>query len=118
MDTSLTVRYAGPATQTGAKRPAMQPVNTDLATAKAVAATTGAAKLGSDMAHGTLPDPSYTGEIVLDAQSREVVYRSADARTRRVLRQVPEVAARRLKAYTRSSGAGGNATDPHADIEA
>jgi hypothetical protein len=115
MDTSLTVRR----TAAASPRPAAtQAVSTDLAAAKSVAATGSAARIGPDTANAHHPDPSYTGEIVLDAQSREVIYRSADSGSRRVSRVVPEVAARRLKAYARSSQAGEDSHDPHADIEA
>jgi len=37
-------------------------------------------------------------DVILDAQSREVIFRAVEW-SRRVTRQVPAVAARRLKAY-------------------
>ena len=46
-------------------------------------------------------DPRACESVILDPQSREVIDRSVNAGPRRVVRQMPEVAARRLKAYTR-----------------
>jgi hypothetical protein len=115
MDTAITVRRAGNGTQTASVRQAA--AVTDLAPSKAVGAAPAAAKTSPDAGNAHHFDPLHTGELILDAQSREVIYRTADLQSRRVLRQVPEVAARRLRAYTRSAKAGDSPGDPHADIE-
>jgi hypothetical protein len=56
-------------------------------------------------------------DVVLDSQSREVIDRSINAGSRRVVRQVPDIAARRLKAYTRPAKYPAAPDDAHADIE-
>jgi hypothetical protein len=56
-------------------------------------------------------------DIVLDLQSREVIDRSVNAELRRVVRRMPEVAARRLRAYTRLVEDHAAPHDPQADIE-
>ena len=54
--------------------------------------------------------------FVLDAQSREVMYQAVEL-SRRVTRQVPAAAARRLKAYERPALENAAPNSEHADIE-
>ena len=112
MDSGLTVRTTGSASQTShAPTPTRQAVATDLASSQTVTAATGAANARNDSGQAHLPS------VILDAQSREIIDRSTSAPSRRVVRQMPEIAARRLKAYTRSAKHNGEALDGHADIE-
>jgi hypothetical protein len=55
-------------------------------------------------------------EVVLDAQSREVMYQAVEL-SRRVTRQAPAAAARRLKAYERPARGSETPNTDHADIE-
>jgi hypothetical protein len=55
--------------------------------------------------------------VILDPQSREIIDRSVNAPSRRVVRQIPEAAVRRLKAYTRPGKQQASPQDQHADIE-
>lgn len=110
---SLTVKPASSAARTSAVR--RNAVVTDLAPSQSVTAAAASGK--ADTGPSPDPDSSHMGDVVLDPQSREVLYRTVDARARRVVRQVPEVAARRLKAYTRSSKGGAKPRDPLADIK-
>jgi hypothetical protein len=82
-----------------------------------VTAANAAGRPDNDTAHSPAFDPPHTSDVILDPHSREVIYRSADVRSRRVVRQMPEVAARRLKAYTRYMTEHANPHDPQADIE-
>jgi hypothetical protein len=65
--------------------------------------------------HGA-QDP-HAGNIILDAQSREVVFRAAEVRAHGLVRQVPETAARRLKAYARTANETAEQTGTLADTE-
>jgi hypothetical protein len=99
MDTGLTLKPAASSTQMGGMRPktaARNAVATELAPAKAVTAA-------SDTVHSPATDDARKREIILDPHSREVIYRVVDVRSRRVVRQVPEEAMRRLRAYTRAT---------------
>ena len=77
----------------------------------------GAANVRNDTRQSHASDPSRMPSVVLDAQSREVIDRSLNAAPRRVRRQMPEAAARRLKAYARFTKDDAAPRDPQADIE-
>lgn len=99
MDTGLTLKSVANLAQMSDPRPdpaARAAVATELARAKAVTAANRAATTQAT-------DDSRVREIVLDPHSREVIYRVIDARTRRVVRQVPEEAMLRLRAYARAT---------------
>lgn len=118
MDSGLTVRATGSATQTShAPTSTRQAVATDLASSQTVTAAATAANVGSDTGHGHASDASRLAIAILDAQSREIIDRSANAPSRRVTRQTPEIVARRLKAYARPAQPTAGAQDEHADFE-
>jgi hypothetical protein len=101
MAISQGVRPTGSGLQVSVERPSPSPVRSAIATELTQAVRPAAA------ADATRQDPSRgnqpaTNDLVLDAQSREVIHRAVEW-SRRVTRQVPEVAARRLKAYSRSA---------------
>ncbi len=46
--------------------------------------------------------PATTHEVVIDPATREVIYRIIDVRSRQVIRQVPDEALLRVRAYARA----------------
>ena len=106
MDSGLTVRPVGVATQPGAVRPDVGPVReavpTNLAPAQTVTAAAKPDEARQDALQSGTSDPSYVRKIILDAQSREVIYRVIDPKSGRVVRQIPEEAMLRLRAYNRA----------------
>jgi hypothetical protein len=121
MGTGLTVRSTGSGAQASISRPdstlTPQAVSTDLPSAQTVTAAAGAAGARNDTTKTPFSDPSHMRDIVLDLQSREVIDRTVNTELRRVVRRMPEVAARRLKAYTRFAEDHAAPHDPQADIE-
>jgi hypothetical protein len=105
MDTGLSIRPITSVAQTGVARPEPVPVRdavaTDLAPSQSVTAAVDSTAARNDPAQNN-PDSPLSREIVIDAQSREVIFRVIDERSGRVVRQVPEEALLRLKAYVRS----------------
>ena len=62
---------------------------------------------------------SNVRKIILDAHSREVIYQVLNADSGRVVRQVPDEAMLRLRAYTRAIAQGATPNEAaQADIEA
>jgi hypothetical protein len=99
MDTGLTLKSVANPAQMSDPRPdaaARAAVATELAPAQAVTAANGTSNTQAT-------DDSRVRQIILDPHSREVIYRVVDVRSRRVVRQVPEEAMLRLRAYTRAS---------------
>ena len=75
-----------------------QAVATELPAAKAVTAVSPAAPaLG-------LSDP-YEYQVLVDPATHDVIYRTVDERSRQVVRQVPDQALLRMRAYARSLAA-------------
>jgi hypothetical protein len=109
MDSGLTIRPVSAASPRQDAGPVRGTVPTNLGPAQSVTAPAKPTEVRAE-------DP-YTRKIILDAQSREVIDRSVNAGPRRVVRQMPEVAARRLKAYTRYAKDRTGPHDPQADIE-
>jgi uncharacterized FlaG/YvyC family protein len=110
MDTALTSKPPAPAATTAFVRPDVQPVReavaTELAAPKAVTAVTNAVSgntatkaSANDVAQRAAP---FTREILIDPQSREVIFRVIDVRSRQVVRQVPDEALLRMRVYTRA----------------
>jgi hypothetical protein len=108
MDTGLTVRPTSSVAQPNIVRPEPAPVKqavaTDLAPAQSVTASNGAEASRQDPVQ-TAQD-AHVRKIILDAHSREVIYQIVDAGSGRVVRQVPEEAMLRLRAYTRALAQG------------
>ena len=121
MGTGLTVRSTGSGAQASISRPdstlTRQAASTDLPPAQTVTAASGAAGARNDTTRTPSSDPPHGWDIVLDPQSREVIDRSTNAGARRIVHQMPEAAARRLKAYTRRAKHHGAPHEPQADIE-
>jgi flagellar protein FlaG len=109
MDTGLPIRPTGSVAQTSYVRPEAAPVReavaTQLTAARSVTATSDAAASRNDATRAALA-PSQTREVILDPHSREVIFRVVDVRSGRVVRQVPDEALLRLRAYTRAMSDG------------
>jgi len=106
MDSALSIRPT-PTVAEAQVRPEMPPVRsavpTTLAPSRSVAAAPDSSRSsGYDPAHNPVPQPDVTREIVLDPQTREVIYRVIDVRTGQVERQTPDEALLRLKAYIKA----------------
>jgi hypothetical protein len=121
MDSGLSVRRTSggaPSAARATATPSKSVATTELSLAQTVTAAGGVERPDNDTAHSPVPDTSRMGGVVLDPHSREVIYRAADIRSRRVKRQMPEIAARRLQAYTQSAKPRIDPDDrTHADIE-
>jgi hypothetical protein len=124
MDTGVAIKPVAGVGQTDPVRPSI-PVPTDFAPdlpgAKAVGAAPAPATTQNDAAAGNSPSAPYIArDVHIDAQSREVIYRVIDTRTRQVIRQVPDEALLRNRAYSRAiaDGATPLAAQAKADIEA
>ena len=103
MDTGLTIRPTGSVAQASQVRPepaVRQAVQTDLTPAQSVTASAATFAVSNDPRPA--PQPTTARDIVIDAASREVIFRTVDVRSGRVVRQVPEEALLRLKQYLRA----------------
>jgi hypothetical protein len=87
--------------------PVREAVATQLTAAQSVTAAADTAAPRNDSARAAHAyAPSQTRDVILDAQSREVIFRVVDVRSGRVVRQVPDEAIMRLRAYTRAMANG------------
>jgi hypothetical protein len=121
MDTGLGIRPNANTAQPTIVRPEPAPVReavaTDLAPAKSVTASTGAGATRHDSAPAV--QDAHVRKIVLDAHSREVIYQVLDVSSGQVVRQMPDEAMLRLRAYTRAVADGMSPNEANqADIEA
>jgi hypothetical protein len=103
MEPIRTITPPGAVQQAFASRPEPAPVAqavaTELPSAKAVTAVNPAAPT-LDSAIG-LSDP-YEYQVLVDPATHDVIYRTVDERSRQVVRQVPDQALLRMRAYARS----------------
>jgi hypothetical protein len=99
MAISQGVRPTSSGLQVSVERPGPTPVRSAVAT-ELTQAVRPATAANATHQNPSRSDQAATNDLVLDAQSREVISRAVEW-SRRVTRQVPEVAARRLKAYSR-----------------
>jgi uncharacterized FlaG/YvyC family protein len=105
MDAGLTVKPIGTA-QAGYTKPEPLPVRaavaTDLAPSQTVTATQdGSATTTGDPSRNLSSRVPTTHEILIDPQTREVIFRVISSRTGQVIRQAPEEAMLKLEAYNR-----------------
>jgi hypothetical protein len=107
MDGGLTIRPTSLVTQPAGLRPdatsVRDAVPTNLAPSQTVTAAAKTGEARQDAPQSGSADPSYVRKIVLDAHSREVIYRVIDSKSGLVVRQIPEEAMLRLRAYNRAS---------------
>ena len=78
---------------------------TELPAAKTVSPVVNSAPARNDPRLTEHSTETTTHDAIIDPQSREVVYRVLDARTRQVLHQVPDQARLRMQAYARAQAA-------------
>lgn len=121
MDAGLTIRpianvaaaesvRTAPGAVTGA-------VRTELAPSQSVTAPANTGSIRNDL---PLNQPDTARELIVDPAAREVIYRVVDVSSGRVVRQVPDEAMLRLRAYTRAleSGKSPNDAFAHTDHQA
>jgi hypothetical protein len=117
MDAGLTIKpSAGVAIQDYAPPIAVQtadPIATDLPAAKAVTAAAATQTRNDTQSQAT------TREVIIDPLTREVIYRMIDVRSRQVVRQVPDEALLRVRAYAAALAKGSSPSQAQyqADIE-
>jgi uncharacterized FlaG/YvyC family protein len=115
MDTGIAVRTVSNVAATDYARPASAPVQqavkTELDPAKSVTATAPGDQARSDLLSGRAA--SLDRQVVIDPQTREVIFRIMDTRTRQVVRQVPDQALLRMRAYAKALSEGKN---PYTDL--
>lgn len=106
MDIAVTIKPPAIVAPAALSRPDAAPVRqavpTELAAPKAVTAAETSARPHNA---GTQP-PVLTREVFVDAQTREVIFRVIDERSRRVVRQMPDQALLRMRAYNQALVAG------------
>ena len=122
MDSGLTVRPTGAAAQQGYVRPdpapARQTVATELAPSQSVTASADGAAARNDGQKSPAQQAQTTREFILDPHSREVIFRVRDERSGRVVRQVPDEALLRLRAYQRAIADGAAPAEAFNDVQA
>lgn len=119
MDSGLTVRPITSAAQSNGVRLDPGPVRDAVPTALSAAQSVTPALKSIE---ARAEDTSHVRKIILDAHSREVIYRVLDADSGRIVRQIPEEATLRLRAYIRAIAKGATPNQAHAradlDVEA
>jgi uncharacterized FlaG/YvyC family protein len=103
MGSGLTIQPATQVLQTSAvassPAKAQHAVESDLSPAKSVQAAETVAPAHNEVARA---EDLFRHDIIIDPQSREVIFRVIDVRSRQVVRQVPDAALLRLRAYARA----------------
>ena len=122
MDSGLTIRPIAGSAETAYVRLEAAAVRTAVATTMAPAQTVTAANdsarsAGHDPSRNAPAQANVTREVVLDAQTREVIFRVIDVRTGQVQRQVPDAALMRLRAYNRTMAEGKSPLDAGQDTD-
>ncbi len=106
MDAGITIRpvsgivaadYARPASV-----PLQQAVSTELDPSQAVTATRNVAPLRLDAVSAQNAQDTQTRVNLIDPATRDVILRVIDTRTHQVIRQIPEQALLRMRAYARA----------------
>ena len=88
--------------------PVAQAVATDLSPAKAVTAAETAQPLRNDAARSS---ELYQHTVVLDPATQDLIFRVIDVRSRQVVRQIPDEALLRMRAYARALSDGKGMTE-------
>jgi hypothetical protein len=102
--------------------PVAEAVATVLAPAKTITATNNAAASDNDTfsSSSASSDSNYQHSVVLDPATQDLIFRVVDVRSRQVVRQVPEEALLRMRAYARALTDGKSNTEAlnQANLEA
>ena len=88
--------------------PVAQAVATDLSPAKAVTAAETAQPLRNDASRSS---DLYQHTVVLDPATQDLIFRVIDVRSRQVVRQIPDEALLRMRAYARALSDGKGMTE-------
>jgi hypothetical protein len=125
MDAGLSIKPVAGVAVTDYTRPAVAAgagsVVTDLPDNKTVSPVTDTTPGRNNTAQPETSSADYiTRSVTIDPQSREVIYRVIDSRTRQVIQQVPDETLLRNRAYSKAIA---NGASPHdaltqADLEA
>jgi uncharacterized FlaG/YvyC family protein len=83
--------------------PVAQAVATELSPGKSVTAAETAQPVRNDMASSS---ENYQHTVVLDPATQDLIFRVVDVRSRQVVRQVPDEALLRMRAYSRAIAQG------------
>ena len=99
--------------------PVAQAVATDLSPAKTVTAAETALAARNAPYNPSSSSDSLQRSVILDPATRDVILRVVDVRSRQVVRQVPDEALLRMRAYARALDQGKGTTDAlnAADLE-
>jgi uncharacterized FlaG/YvyC family protein len=112
MDTGIAVRTVSNVAATDYARstsaPVQEAVKTELDPSKSVTASATGDKARNDLLSGR--DSSLNREYIIDPETREVIFRIMDTRTRQVVRQVPDQALLRMRAYAKAIANGQSPT--------
>ena len=79
--------------------PVAQAVATDLAPAKTVTAAANTALVRNDPSASS---DAYQHSVIMDPATQDLIFRVIDVRSRQVVRQVPDEALLRMRAYARA----------------
>jgi hypothetical protein len=90
--------------------PVAQAVATDLSPAKSVTAAETALPARNDTASSP-ENENYQHTVVLDPATQDLIFRVVDVRSRQVVRQVPDEALLRMRAYARALAQGKGMTE-------
>jgi len=114
MDSGLTIRPIAGGAETALVRPEApalrNAVSTTLPSAQAVTAAADSARTAG---YDSSRSQNLSREVILDPQTREVIFRVIDVRSGQVERQVPDAALMRLRAYLRTEAESKTATPDH-----
>ncbi len=114
MEPIRTITPPGATQQAFISRPAPAPVAQTVATDLPAAITVTAADSAASMRNNAPPlSNPYEYQVLVDPTTHDVIYRTVDERSRQVVRQVPDQALLRMRAYARSLAEGKIATDAH-----
>jgi hypothetical protein len=91
--------------------PAVQTVATDLSAAKTVTAAETALAARNTPYNPSASSDLFQRSVVLDPATQDLIFRVVDVRSRQVVRQVPDEALLRMRAYARALAEGKGMTE-------
>ena len=100
--------------------PVAQAVATDLSPAKSVTAAETALAARNEPYSPSVSSDLFQRSVILDPTTQDMIFRVVDVRTRQVVRQMPDEALLRMRAYARALADGKSETEAltQANIEA
>jgi hypothetical protein len=91
--------------------PVAQAVATDLSPAKSVTAAETALATRNEPYSPSASSDLFQRSVILDPTTQDMIFRVVDVRTRQVVRQVPDEALLRMRAYARALSQGKGMTE-------